>query len=453
MKTVLALAGIAVVLVAVPWWSGGVAVAGFHEIDAAIAQGTQGQLLSSSRVERGILRSFATTELRRAPDAEHATAGTPILVRHTIFHGPLPLGELLHGRLPRGIARAVVETAVSLPDLDPDRVIATLTTRVAWNGLTRVELDAPPYEREGPRIRWSGATGSLVADDVELTRVAGFLHMPSLEVAVGDRRGVIEEIQLEFDAEPSGVSELGVGGGSMRVGRVLVQTEDDDIELTGLEWSHRNQLDAQGETFSSTFSADLTAFAATDAHYGPGRFELVLRNLDPKVLAELQTLANDDAGEPSLDADALAEKATSQLTALLARSPELEITELAFTSPEGDLVGTGRARIDGDSPALAMGPLGAIAALSAEADVRVPTRLFHTLVDGMLANRATRPASAGARIEAAAQRSEWIDQLLAADYLQRTADGYRLRIAFVSGEIRLNGRTIDPTLLSPTRGT
>jgi uncharacterized protein YdgA (DUF945 family) len=459
MKTVLALAGFAVVLVAVPWWSGGVAVSGFEELDATIADASRGRMLSTTTVERGVLRSFATTQLGAVRDESGGASESSIQIRHTIFHGPLPIGELLHGRLPRGLSQALVETEILLPSIAPNRVIATVTTRVEWSGLTRVELDAPAYERDIPSIRWSGAKGSLVASGVEFERVSGYLEMPGLEISFGENEASIEDIFMDVDAEPSASEGLALGAGSVSVGRVHVSTADQQFELTGLRWGQRADVDAETETYSSTFRTDLEAFALAGDDYGPGAFELVLRNLDLKALGELQGLANTPPSE-ELDAEAASKRAMEPLQQLLAQSPELEITELSFTSPDGTLQGTGQARIDGESPALAMGVLGAMSALSAEADLLFPPRLLHKLLDQILADQLAEPTSTFS-VEAArahgsggaALRSEWLDRLLSAGYVQLTPDGYRVRLEFAGGGLRLNGLPVDPALLSPMRGT
>ena len=450
MKTVLALAGFAVVLVAVPWWRGGVAVSGFEKLDAAIAEASQGRMVSTTTVERGVLRSFATTQLGAVGDESGDASESSIQVRHTIFHGPLPIGELLHGRPPRGLSQALVETEILLPSIDPDRVIATVTTQVDWSGLTRVELDAPAYEHDIPSIRWSGAKGSLVASDVEFERVSGYIEMPGLEVSFGENEASIEDIFMDVDAEPSAIEGLALGAGSVSVGRMHVSTPDQQFELTGLRWGQRAEVDAEAETYSSTFRTDLEAFALAGDDYGPGAFELVMRNLDLKALGELQALANTPPSE-ELDAEAAEGRAMDQFLQILTQSPELEITELSFTSPDGTLQGTGQARIDGESPALAMGVLGAMGALSAEADLLFPPRLFHKLLDQMLANQLAEPTSTFS-VEAAAMRSEWLDRLLSAGYIQLTPDGYRVRIEFAGGGLRLNGLPADPTLLAPMQG-
>jgi uncharacterized protein YdgA (DUF945 family) len=447
MKTFLALAGFALVLVAVPWWSGGVAVAGFEEIDAAIAEAAQGRVVSSTTVERGVLRSFATTQLGAASEGSPDEVEHTILVRHTLFHGPLPLGELLHGRLPRGFAQALVETEVLLPAIDPARVVATVTTWVEWSGLTRVELDAPAYEHDIPRIRWSGATGSLVSADTEFERISGFIEMPGLEFAFGDHEASIENIFVDVDAEPSSIEGLALGTSSIRVGRTHVSTPDQQFELEGLRWGQRAEVDADTRTYASTFRTDLDAFVLAGDAYGPGALELVMRNLDLKALRELQALANSQPTEP-LEAEAAGESVMEQFQQILAQSPEVEITELSFASPQGTLEATGRAQIDGESPSLAMGPLGAMGALSAEADLLFPPRLFHKLLDRMLFHQTgAQPASTA--VEAAALRSEWLDRLLNAGYVRLTPDGYRVRIEFGPGGLRLNGLPADPAALTP----
>ncbi len=91
-------------------------------------------------------------------------------------------------------------------------------------------------------------------------------------------------------------------------------------------------------------------------------------------------------------------------------------------------------------------------AVEADADVFVPSRFLHRILDSFAARQAqaagTEPAAPGARdVGAAALRTRWVEALLAAGVLIVEEDGYRVRVEYREGSLRVNGRPFDPASL------
>ncbi len=433
---------------ALPYWGGLEAEAAFGEMGATLAEVSGGHARAENEFERGWLSSRATT---RVVIGESQTI---FELQHEIIHGPVPWGLLAEGRLPTQLVQAIVTTRWVYPAADA--VLAEARTRISHDGLTRVALESPAYQQERPLVRWGGASGTLLSPTPGFSEVTGLLEAPTLSLAAGrGNQGPgfdVRDIVLALDTQGEVGPGFAIGSVSLSVGYAEVRGAGETLSATNLQWAQSGAFNADAGTYTLTLSGSLDQLLlGADRSYGPGALEFVIRNLDPEAIGALADDAQ-AAGAATGNGEPVPELDLAQLTRILERSPQIEIALLELEGPNGTLRATGHVGIDGESPQIAMGPMKAMLAVEADADVFVPSRLLHRILDSFAAGQAqaagTEPAAPGARdVGAAALRTRWVEALLAAGVLVVEEDGYRVRVEYREGSLRVNGRPFDPASL------
>jgi len=436
---------------ALPYWGGSEAEAAFSEMGSTLAKVSGGHARAESEFERGWLSSRAVTRVVIGEDE------TVLELQHDIIHGPLPWGLLAEGRIPTELVQGIVTTRWVLPAADA--VLAEARTQIGFGGRTRVAFESPDYQQEQPPIRWGGASGTLLSPSPDFSEVTGLLEAPMLGLAApaGSQGPSLEvrDIVLAIDTQGEVGPGFAIGSISLSVGHAEVRGGDETLSATNLQWAQSGAFDDDAGTYTLTLSGSLDqVLLGAERRYGPGALEFVIRNLDPEAIgaiADAQT-----AGATPGSADPVPELDLALVTRMLERSPEIEIAHLELEGPDGTLHATGKVGIDGESPQVAMGPMMAALAVEADADIFVPSRLLHRILDTFAAEQAaaagTEPASAGALdINAAAIRTRWVEALLAAGVLVVEGDGYRVRLEYTEGSLRVNGQPFDPASLESVR--
>ena len=410
---------------ALPVWGGREAQREFAEIQAWLRGSLPASAAIETRFERGWLCSRAETRIG-------AVWGEARL-RHTIFHGPLPLGGIRQGVALWPPMRAVVISDWS-PDAHADAGDAPwlrVHTRLALNGAVQMVVESPA-RGQGDALVWEGLQGGLVAS--EDGEILGALNGPHF--ALRSPAGWIEmrdfALAMELRTAEGGAR---VGTHAFSVGSLRGAGPAGAFALDALRWEQRTRSDDSDASYAVEWNAGFDGFTLGDDRTGPGALRLLLRRIDRDALdASLTALR--ETGEPDPEA----------LVRLLKRSPEIVLERLQLAGPHGTLRAEGRAGINGNDPALAMGWLLAPMALEAHLDVRVSTRWLHralddavraSLVDAQLMSDSERV------VQAAALRTDWLRQALERGWLVREDADYRLQIELREADLLLNGRPLD----------
>lgn len=422
---------IVLVLVGIPVWGGCEAYRAYTGGIAELRHFVGSEVAVESAFHQGWLRSTAQTRLSvpRGPD------GLAVTLHHTITHGPIALGELLDGHLPGRPVRAIVDTVALPSGQDPKAAPAWLSVRMrmALAGPMRAEISSPPYRSADGSVSWAGATGLVLGPDPAAAagELRGAIEAPRLTIdGVG---GLLAVHDLAAEIEFGEVGGLLLGSAGFSLGRVELVGLGGGISARDLRFGQRTEQDVVDDTVRVVTTASLLGLDVGEDLYGPVKLELVLRNLDPGVLRELQRPPSDE-----VDAEARVLRLVMQL---LAHSPELELSRFELPSPYGAVHATARIGIDGSNPALQMGPLFALAALEVDADVRVPAKLLDQVVEASMSTD-VQAVHAGTK---EAQRARRVGELARAGFIVREGAGYRTRIELSEGQLRVNGRLVDPS--------
>lgn len=452
---------------------------------AGVADGVQ----IRGSIERGLWSSHAVTVIEVDDDPEPIV----LMLSHELVHGPVPIGELLQGRSPFTLAAAVVDTRhhadpSALPRLAGALDGEPLARLVAWLRFDRsvdLRLTSPPlslddgFESEGLRVDarfepqgeglgagWirafplalRGREGELSLGAMELVlemlpegsavRAEGTFRADGIELA-GDGGPVrVEPISGRYSGTfLDGV--LGSGEAAFEVGDVFAGGEP---LLTGVRFE---------ETWSQGPDTTLRAFetrlvfdslSRPEGAWGPGELVLAVRNVDANAARDFR-----DAMQSLDDADGAGQRLLAEwMPRLLGTSPEAVLESLALASPDGELTGRGRIGVDGSEPEFLTDPMTIFMLTSAELELFVPEPMLNEFVEALLIE-SVRDEMEGfspgdVADMAAMMRQTTLAQLVGQGLLLSADGGYRIDLRLSGGVPTLNGRLVDPSLLSLVQG-
>jgi uncharacterized protein YdgA (DUF945 family) len=432
------------VLVGLPVWGGWQAQEAFGAAGERLGSATSSGFEVQTAFHRGWLRSQAETRIVPAGSEEERA----LILRHTVVHGPIPLGEIFAGRLPGRPVRAIVDTSIATGPEDAGPSLHA-RTRIELDGRTRVELHSPPFESEDGSLRWEGVRGTLDAPDLDFSRAVGVVEAPRLEIESAGTRLVVREVAASLEVRAL-TDELPLGSFSLSVGLIELSGLAGEFLLRDFQWEQRGDEDVINETYGVTLSASLDHLELEGEPYGPGAFELALRNLDPPALSRLRA-AMQARAEAGADPASAALPDLKGIQRLLARSPELELVLLELTGREGVLRARGRLRVDGGHPHLELGPMFVTSALEGTGDVFVPTRLLHRVLERYARAQLAGESPSDPAVRVTTLRQQWVGSLIAAGLLESEREGYRLRVDYREGRLLFNGQPLDPDALRSAR--
>jgi len=183
--------------------------------------------------------------------------------------------------------------------------------------------------------------------------------------------------------------------------------------------------------------------------YGPAVFELALSNLDAEVMAQIQgdlqqaQLASMQQSSSDVIEQYLA-SLKQNLLPLVKKSPKLEIRRLDVQTPFGQFSSKGQVQIDGEQVIGIDPPMLLIAALSADAELRIDKPLLHKAATRyMLQSLQEQMADASddvLEMRAMQQADQTIEGLVAANLLIDDGESYRLQARFERGSSFINGQ-------------
>ncbi len=408
--------------------------------------GLRGQVIE---YRRGWLDSDAVTEWTIRQDAETVT----FRLAHRLRHGPTLSGAL-----------AEIESTPVLPDDVRQQIKAylgeqppvTVATRIGFDGAQRHQLSVPAYQGkvEGAQLNWEGARG-LITVDAGVTRVDGSFNAPRLlvEEAATKQKIQVTGTQLSFryhraspdaswlgDFEYSTDEISGTDAGDPSATVVVARPQmkasvvDDAGMLAASVEMGASRLDIAGETVDNPTLA------------------LAIRRIDAgiyrRIEKQLAEAAEKGYAQEAAEA-AMAQLMAEVLPALLARSPEIELTQLGARTNDGAFEVKGRVRYVGKGDIAGFDPK---ADLEADATARIPVALVSRLAelgavpgpDAEGLDAETKKAIAEGMKQAISQQ---IEMLVQTGLAVREGDNVLVsRFELKGGKMTLNGNPADELL-------
>ncbi len=377
-----------------------------------------------------------------------------------IFHGPIPLakgpGNEWQVKPVVAVANSNVSLAqdsgswarellVSLPEINETKLVAVVYT----TGDAEVEFITPAIDRTLP-----GGDNLHVRSDVlrgffkfgaGMKRITASLSLPVFEVENSKTLLRIQGITSATDTR-QGIGGLYFGDFSFNLPTLEVRenTGDQATNLRASDFRVEVSTRESGiDLADGSLTAGIAGVSFDGRSFGPVRFNIQWRRFDVESLVKLKSeLADMERQMPDLsreDYDAMMTSiGLNLLGGLIKKSPEIEITELKLSTPDGEFSGKAKLGFNGPKGPKSENPLLLLGALTAQCELLGSEALVRGFVRDSL-KRESDSAGSGS-IEDGTTRQ--LEQLTAQNLLVKDGDTYKASASYQGGKVVLNGRAI-----------
>lgn len=296
--------------------------------------------------------------------------------------------------------------------------------------------------------------------DADLLPLSIDLNMPLFKVS--DKKD-------KFDMNIQGVvvsgktkkldSGLDLSEGNFKISQVTFNQASSKGELQNFELQGAGELQTDGVRYAVT--TKIGKLALPDDALGEKMdlsyvSNLELRRLDAGAVAEIQKTARELQKQRQMNiisqemlGIAILGKLMEVTPKLLAKSPELALTELNIKTPQGNLQGKLTVTVDGKKAATLNDFSQLTTAMQGQADFSITKTLLEKMMMVML--RGPEKMTADSQKQLKATSNEQIKDLVDKKYLVEAGDSYKLVAVFKAGQLTVNGQPIElPKSPEPT---
>jgi uncharacterized protein YdgA (DUF945 family) len=304
-------------------------------------------------------------------------------------------------------ASGIAETAVTVPARHLEREMA---------GEDRLARE----EGEAWAARWEGLRGTVV-HTTDFDHFAASFESAGIEGGGAGSGFAFRDLKWTADLARD-ESGLLVGDVHTSVGSLRLSSGEENA--SGLEvdrWTVAQSSAVEAGSFGTALRVHVGAIRLGEQSFGPGEIEFQLQHLDAHSLARLQSQSVGGFSSPESQDVARATVdggATSLLSALASRSPQLEIRSLRLATPSGDLKAKLRIDVDGSDPRLLRNLYTLLLVLQVHAEFECPAAILEAFYQ---------------------DREEELLELRRQGWVLLDGERYRSRLAFEGGELVVNG--------------
>ncbi len=336
-----------------PYWGGREAEKVFKGKAEALSQSNDWQIdVQVISYERGWYRSTAQTRLA----VRGARPDEGLLLNHVIVHGPVPLGDVAHGKVPLGLAQAVVyshDVPASGQASSEHSPFISLRTEVGLRRDITVEYEVPPYQDAKQGFEWGGLHGSaafpiLGKRTMQFSSPGFRAAQKTFTLDIGTLKG-----EFAMDASASGVP---VGQGRVEAAHLLFEQQRkgrpaSQLDVRDVTWMHEVTESIPGETINVSGGVGFGTVRGWTSRIQGGEWHLVCHELDYQALRSLESM---NRGAASGRRDRMGPQFSQALAKILARSPRFE-TRFKLTTMDGVIEGSGDMSLESSLTALQAG--------------------------------------------------------------------------------------------------
>jgi uncharacterized protein YdgA (DUF945 family) len=453
---------ILIAVLGLPYWFGMKAEHEYNNLIETVYKFENLEIVNKS-YKRGWLKSSAeiTFSINEGDDNP-----IEIIEKDTIYHGPVPIGLLSKGKLNLKPVMAVIETKVDITsdtEKEYSKIIASLPpidfkTTLSLSGHGTTIISVPSIDRkleDGKTLKWSGLSGA-VNFTPDLKEVSYDINSSKIEIEDDTFRLSINNINLSSNLSyPASNYTNPLGDVEVRIEEFSSEGKDNGelnkVTLSNLQFT--GSTNQNGNLLNHTHSLGFETLVVGRNSYGPGIYELELRNINKDAIEEIQKELNEDQNtqESATTKEELWARIMKVLPRLLEGSPEIELTKLSIKTGEGEILGHALISLKGD-PELAANPLLLLAAVSAELKLSVSKPLLENLLkdykieeitDEIKSQNEAPPSDKKLQNLGKTRAQSEIKQMLDQNILVLKNGNYKIEASYRLGEIILNGKPLD----------
>jgi uncharacterized protein YdgA (DUF945 family) len=422
--------------------------------------------ISVQTYQRGFLSSrietlVAIQILAQAATANNSAAPTLRLTfENKVEHGPWlskggPGLALIETRLVK--VAPGHENYSKLFDQVPQLKESLALTRIDFSGTLSERLSIPAFNGQfaEAEITWGGLTVNSRYSARDKTLTADF-SLPQLDVRAEQGSLTWAGMAGNFDLIEA-LPLIFVGASDALIRPLEITLTPDGQELPQsikLQGARVTSLSScEGNLVSITQNLEIDGIDLNDQTYGPGRCEVEVKNLDGEVLgkirAQFRKLLHDNQQSSP---DQLLAKSVSLYAELLKQSPEINLRQLHFATPQGNIDGSLQLSFDGSQSVDLENPAAMLQGLAAKAELALHETLVRQMITGSVLSKFMAARAAGQIPEtfnddelaamAEQQVTTQIDALLAQNFVVRDGDRLKTEATFDKGELLVNGQSL-----------
>lgn len=347
----------------------------------------------------------------------------------------------------------------------------TMTTTVDKAGKGKTKLDLPAFKKQLPdfsdeknkiAVDWKGLQGQSIfttgtcADMKCFSGVESDLTMQGLLLRFGEKNDSFDVGKLTVKGEVRTEQGIQLETSNLKIDQMQITKDKATTTIKGVTVKGESVLKEAGITskFEGTVNQLLIPKEAIDnlmdidLSYEVG---LELRRLDTEAFKQFQqTVRNLQAqfhkGKITEEMVGLSwfAKLTELAPALLAKSPELALTQLNLKMEEGQLTGKMTVRLDGEKAKSLDDFPNLVNALDANANFNITKVLLEKVMEKVMLKRMQSLQADQAEMLKQAQvaAKEQIQGYLQQNLLKAVGDNYNLTAHFKAGKLTVNGQEI-----------
>lgn len=457
-------------LLGLPYWFGMETEKTYSNITKDYSKSEHLTIVDQS-YERGWLNSRAeTTFILKNGDNELIK----LQQSDTIYHGPIPLQLLFRGKAGIVPVMAMIDSEVLLIPVKESEYSEfikqlppmSLMTKLSLSGSGTTDVSMAGVEAqsaEGDRtFKWSGLDGTVNFTQ-DFREVVSKLESAGIVVDGEDMyvsvSGIKGNSNLNYKTE--GYKQP-TGNADFSVEQIILKSTDEEsgeeekISIRNIDIAGSTEVEAG--TMSSTHSLSFRELEVGGGKYGPGGYELAVRNIDTESWAQIQELIskNENMEQTEEAQEQFMAELMQILPGLVIKSPEIELNNLSLKTNNGSLRGHAIISVDGsnlDNPELAANPLFLITAVRASAKLSVSKPLLDNVITDYKKEELIEdhkklgealPPDEELQTLAAKDAEEEIDRLVEQKIITKSDDkDYVITASYEMGQVTLNDQPID----------
>jgi len=199
------------------------------------------------------------------------------------------------------------------------------------------------------------------------------IDLPKADFSNKETSGKINEIKISSNFLKK-KGKFPIGETKIKIGKiVLKERKNKTNEFNFTNFSFSKELNEKNNLVYGGVKISFDKFDIPQKKFGPAEFELTFKNLDSKILLELQTAANELKLDKSKGSSLMfLSKFTALLPEFINKSPEFELTKFKLKTQYGNFSGYLKAKIKGDNFNKFTKPKNDIDKLYIEANLTIP---------------------------------------------------------------------------------
>ena len=338
----------------------------------SITSGLEGNMPSlasppQTMVEQGLFSSSANIVFN-IPLPEEGSGGVselPIVLEQKIYHGPFIFQKTTSGPSPLNPVKMYSEGSIAIgPFLDPEPpevkelrelITANISVLMPLSGPTVIKANGLPFinsntfANDTVILNWQGFDSEVATTTTPLSyNISG--QAPGFTLNINGIDTVsIADISLQ-GAFAEGPHEIALGSSELGIDLIEISPADNEQVI---------KISAAKTILSITEDHDLLSIKETikiekievnKKQYGPAQFELAINNLDAATVASLENeikAIQETEKDPEIANQQMMQLFMEKGPTLLKASPEIELSNVSFKGPNGQLQASAKLAFDG----------------------------------------------------------------------------------------------------------